>query len=623
MNMYKIATSTNYTEKGLIVTVVLLLLGSGIIGLFSIQNSSERLSLSQAPAPAPAPVSEEIVSTELLSEEVPIVPIHVPFDRPEYIPLLRNYPGSDTMRPAKISAIQAYPDHSPIVVANNTDFNTTEWSGSGINGDPYIFENYSITSPIGDFGLAISNTDAYFIIRNVELSGSSIPGFGALHLDNVTHGFLTNITVTNGYYGFLLDSSSNNTLSNNNATSNSWSGFSLVSSSNNTLSNNTATSNTQLGFELWSSSSNNTLSNNTATTNAEGFLLRSSSNNNVLSNNTANSNVFGFQLTSGSSNNVLSNNIATSNTLDGFRLFSSSSNTLNNNIATSSISGSGFLLDSSSNFNTLSQNTATSNTLNGFYVLSSSNNNVLNNNTATSNTQSGFYLLSSSNNTLSNNIASNNTLSGFYVLDANNNTFQFNFAFANQLGVFLDGSSQGNSMVDNGMLQNSIFHAADNASGINFWYRNSYGDYMGEPSNTDTYTINGTAGSIDINPIAIDTDMDSLPDWYELLHGLDEMINDAFLDPDNDGYTNLEEFHLGTNPQVSDAVPPSTTTSISTTTLPASTTTTTETKTEAGSLTTTTVTTQGTETITKTAEGFGLVLLGLSFVAFVVSRRKK
>ena len=146
---------------------------------------------------------------------------------------------------------------------------------------------------------------------------------------------------------------------------------------------------------------------------------------------------------------------------------------------------------------------------------------------------------------------------------------------------------------------------------------------MGGPGNPDTYTINGTAGAIDLSPLALDTDMDGLPDWFELLHGLDKMSNDAFLDPDNDGFTNLEEFHLGTNPQVSDAVPPSTTTTTS-----ISTTTTTET--EAGSETTvtesgttTTVTTQGTETITKTAEGFGLVLLGLSFVAFIASRRKK
>ena len=50
MNKYKNATSTSYAKKGLIVTVILLLLGSGIIGLFLIRDSSEMISLSLSPA---------------------------------------------------------------------------------------------------------------------------------------------------------------------------------------------------------------------------------------------------------------------------------------------------------------------------------------------------------------------------------------------------------------------------------------------------------------------------------------------------------------------------------------------------------------------------------------------
>ena len=179
----------------------------------------------------------------------------------------------------------------------------------------------------------------------------------------------------------------------------------------------------------------------------------------------------------------------------------------------------------------MSNNIATSNEGNGFHLQSSSSNNILNNNTATSNSLDGFSLLaSSSSNTLNNNIATNNTQSGFYVLDSNNNTLQFNCASANQLGVFLDGSSQANSIVDNTMFQNILFHAEDNASAINFWNRNSYGDYVGGPGNPDTYTINRTADAIDLSSLALDTDMDGMLDWFESQYGLDVFSDDSFSD---------------------------------------------------------------------------------------------
>ena len=47
---------------------------------------------------------------------------------------------------------------------------------------------------------------------------------------------------------------------------------------------------------------------------------------------------------------------------------------------------------------------------------------------------------------------------------------------------------------------------------------------------------------------------DGMPDWWEILHGLDPFDPaDAGEDPDGDGVTNLEEFLAGTDPNVNES----------------------------------------------------------------------
>lgn len=47
---------------------------------------------------------------------------------------------------------------------------------------------------------------------------------------------------------------------------------------------------------------------------------------------------------------------------------------------------------------------------------------------------------------------------------------------------------------------------------------------------------------------APDADKDGMPDWFEKLYGLNPNVNDAHLDYDGDGRTNIQEYNAGTNP---------------------------------------------------------------------------
>ena len=75
-----------------------------------------------------------------------------------------------------------------------------------------------------------------------------------------------------------------------------------------------------------------------------------------------------------------------------------------------------------------------------------------------------------------------------------------------------------------------------------------FGSYSGNP-----FFLNGSASGIDIvlGPPA-DTDHDGMSDTWELTNGLIVGVNDALLDKDGDGLTNIREYYLGTNANLPD-----------------------------------------------------------------------
>jgi len=65
----------------------------------------------------------------------------------------------------------------------------------------------------------------------------------------------------------------------------------------------------------------------------------------------------------------------------------------------------------------------------------------------------------------------------------------------------------------------------------------------------NAYSGNRLFVRLNKDPFNTDSDADGMPDGWEVIYGLDARFNgDAALDPDVDGYTNLEEYALGLGP---------------------------------------------------------------------------
>ena len=173
--------------------------------------------------------------------------------------ILQTYRNNENNEYLKISE-----NHNPIFIDGNNMFtvkaSSEGWDGDGTLSNPYIIENYIISTSFDEHGIEIRNTDLYFIIKNVNISNGASNYKHGFYLNNVTNGKLINNTANNNIAGFLLKDSNNNTVRDN-IVNNNLHGFRIWYSTNNSLINNTANDNIEYGVFL-DNSNNNTISEN-------------------------------------------------------------------------------------------------------------------------------------------------------------------------------------------------------------------------------------------------------------------------------------------------------------------------------------------------------------------------
>ncbi len=151
--------------------------------------------------------------------------------------------------------------HNPIIIDYDFQFTSYSSSGSGTKSDPYIIENYNITTSDSDIvGIHIADTTRYFVIRNCYVA---VEGVGIV-ISNIAHGtalIVNNTLNRNRDGGISINYSSGVKLTNNKCNNNRY-GISLNSASSSIVVNNTCSS-TDYGIfildSLGSTLLNNTL----------------------------------------------------------------------------------------------------------------------------------------------------------------------------------------------------------------------------------------------------------------------------------------------------------------------------------------------------------------------------
>ncbi|MEM2583660.1 MAG: right-handed parallel beta-helix repeat-containing protein, partial [Candidatus Thermoplasmatota archaeon] len=242
----------------------------------------------------------------------------------------------------------AYTPHDPIHINGNSQFTPENGvvAGNGTASDPYIIEGWDIDASNAIYGIKIENTNAYFIIRNCNVHGTSCAADG-IRFHNVTNGKIENCNIYNNYVGIILEYSSNNNIISNTFTNDGIiiGGNSLEHFNTHTIQANTVNGkplyyyknesgiiidNIPVGQLILANCTNFTIKNLSINNTNVGIELAYSSNNNITNCNVYNNSWWGIVLLHSSNNNIITNCNVYNNSYHGIYLYSSSNNNITN-----------------------------------------------------------------------------------------------------------------------------------------------------------------------------------------------------------------------------------------------------------------------------------------------------
>ena len=399
----------------------------------------------------------------------------------------------------------SYIVHTPIIITSDNDFITYGFPGNGSETDPYIIENYNITTE-EEVAIKIDSTTKSFVIQNCLLN-TSLNGLG-IEIRSISEGEITindNTCVNNGI-GIYIIYTEGVSILNNNCTAG---GYGIGLGSTNCLVKNNICQKNTVGIDiggLWTV--NNTIAKNDCSLNDYGIRYQESSNN-TFAENYCNVNQFGFFIDR-CSNSIFLNNTC-SNSDQGFYETGTECSNMTYELNKCNYNEyHGMRICSS--FSVLINNSCNYGVNHGI-SLGFVNNSIVNDNTCKWNHASGISLYDSHNNTVSGNSCSFGDIDGLCILASKDNNISYNlFKNNDYYGVVIASEislSTGNIVHHNAFIRNNLrqflgtSQACDSGEN-NLWYDpvllegNYWDDYQGFMG----YQIDGSANSTDPYPIS-------------------------------------------------------------------------------------------------------------------------
>lgn len=360
--------------------------------------------------------------------------------------------------------------HASISITSDSELEV--FPGSGTEEDPYLIEGYEIITT-DNIGISITGTTKYFIINNCYVEAN----YHGIDIYNVASGtaIITNNTCNNnGLEGIKVLFSSSSTIVNNTCNNNSDIGIVVGISSSSFVENNTCCNNRYYGIFLDVSSSS-TIVNNTLYD--CGFHIREYSINAYLSytfeNNFVNGKVLGLFINLDST--TISESIYSQLIL----------------VNCSSVIVRDQILNSCSDA----------------LFLYSCTDSVIINNTFSYSGHAGVYIYQSSDVILTNNTCSNNR-DGIILEETDFCNISYNLLQNNDnYGVYLRPGSSNNIIHHNFFVVSMIGSSQARDDGtVNTWYDSETleGNFWSDWSGTGSYSIAGSAGSVDLYPLGVD-----------------------------------------------------------------------------------------------------------------------
>ena len=225
-------------------------------------------------------------------------------------------------------------EHDPIIIWNDDDFLSFDFQGDGSKDNPYLIQNYNITTD-SKYSIYIKNTYKHFVIQNCFLKAEEY----GIYLENIADGtaIIINNVCADNENGIFIFNSDNITISNNTCINNlgpTGSGISITDSDYCDITNNYCTRYEFYGIKLENAHFcyllNNTCDDNIGITLGVGIFLFQSDNNNLVNNICRLNKRHGIEIRV-SSYSELINNTCIENENTGIYLSSSPYSTITNN----------------------------------------------------------------------------------------------------------------------------------------------------------------------------------------------------------------------------------------------------------------------------------------------------